>query len=196
MYRDPETEAKRAAVLREAERLFSRQGYPSVTLREIADDAMIEAGEVYALFSSKEAILWEIAIRCARDFKHNVEPIARKELQTLAKLSNMIQTHVEVVLRNRNAAGIFINEWRHLHEPRRSEYVVLRDEYERLFRQVLAKGIEEHLFREVDEKLGAMVILSALNATHQWYRQDRGLSVIDVGKNLTDLLLYGLLKTA
>lgn len=190
-----ELEEQRLKVLAAAEVIFSQQGYVSASLREIAESVNMEPVEVYKLFSSKENILHDIALRCAREFKHCVSPIYRSGLHTRAKLVEMIITHVEVVLRNRNAAAIFIHEWRHLSEPHYTEYLKLRDEYEEMFRKVLARGIEESVFREIDEKLGALAILSAANATHQWFRVDRALSVQDVGKSITDILMYGLVRS-
>jgi AcrR family transcriptional regulator len=185
---------RREEILAQATQLISAKGYEAASVRDIAERVGIEAATVYSHFSSKEEMLWEIALSCANQFIESITPIVESDLTTRNKLTAMIIAHVETLTQNLNAAVIFLNEWRHLSEPRRSQYAQMRDHYEGMFRKVVSQGIEENTLREVDEKFGALTILSALNWTYQWYKPSGEMKPKEIGEKLAALLLHGLLK--
>lgn len=77
---------------------------------------------------------------------------------------------------------------------RRAQYTKPRDEYEEIFRALIRAGIKSGHFAKVDEKFAALIILSALNGTHQWYKPDGPWSAAEVGQQIADMLLNGLLQ--
>jgi TetR/AcrR family transcriptional regulator, cholesterol catabolism regulator len=189
------TSDRKTQILSVAERLFHEKGYLATSVRDLADELGMEAASLYSHYKSKEEILWTIADRCANEFFENVKPIAESQLHTQKKLTEMIIAHVGVITRNINAAAVFFREWRHISEPRRSEYAMLRNEYEAIFKKVVRKGIEENLFKNFDEGFSTRTIMSALNWTHTWYRQDGELSSEEIGQHLAGILLNGLVRT-
>lgn len=178
-----------------AETLFSQRGYLATSVRDIADALGIEAASLYSHIKSKEEVLWNIATRCATEFFDSVQPIFNSGLQTQVKLTQMIIAHVEVITRNLDASAVFFREWNHLTDPQRSEYAELRDKYEDMFRQVVRKGIEENLFKHYDERFSSRAILSAVNWTHTWYRADGELKPHEIGEQLAEILLKGLVRS-
>lgn len=178
-----------------AESLFSQRGYLATSVRDIAEALNIEAASLYSHIKSKEELLWNIATRCADEFFETVKPISDSGLQTQVKLPKMIVAHVEVITRNLEASAVFFREWNHLSEPRKSEYAELRDQYEEMFRQVVRKGIEENLFKHYDERFSSRAILSAINWTHTWYRSDGELKPHEIGEQLAEIILNGLVRS-
>ena len=178
-----------------AEALFSHRGYHATSVRDIAEALNIEAASLYSHIKSKEELLWNIAIRCADEFFDSVKPIFESGLQTQVKLTDMIVAHVEVITRNLAASAVFFREWNHISEPRKTEYARLRDNYEDMFRQVVRKGIEENLFKHYDERFSSRAILSALNWTHTWYKADGDLKPHEIGEQLAEIILKGLVRT-
>ncbi len=77
------------------------------------------------------------------------------------------------MLDNLDEVRTFLNEASALEPEYRDRVIAARDRYEDSFRQVLQQGIEEGVFRpNVDPKLGAIFILSILNAVERWFRPD------------------------
>ena len=190
-----ETTARKIQIRETAERLFSQKGYLATSMRDLAEALNIEPASLYSHISSKDDLLWRIADRSAKQFFESVQPIFESNLDTQVKLQKMIVAHVEVICRNIDAAAVFFNEWRHLGEPKRSEYAQTRDQYENMFREVVKKGFKENLFLNYDEGFSTRAILSALNWTHTWYRPDGELRPDEIGKRLGDILLKGLIRT-
>ncbi|MFN8397355.1 MAG: TetR/AcrR family transcriptional regulator [Bacteroidia bacterium] len=186
---------RKAQIVIAAERLFNERGYLATSVRDLAEELGMEAASLYSHFKSKDDILWTIADRCASEFFDKIRPIAESQLHTQKKLTDMIIAHIGVITRNINAAAVFFREWRHIAEPRRSEYAILRNEYEEIFRQVVRKGIEENLFKNHDEGFSTRTIMSAVNWTHTWYRADGELTSEEIGQHLAGILLHGLVRT-
>jgi TetR/AcrR family transcriptional regulator, cholesterol catabolism regulator len=186
---------RKTQILSAAEHLFSERGYLATSMRDLAEAQSIEAASLYSHFASKDELLWRIAQRCANEFFSEIEPITSSSLQTQLKLREMILAHIRVIVRNLNASAVFFSEWRHLTEPRRTEYAMRRDAYEDIFRTVIRKGIEENLFRHYDDRFSTRAILSALNWTHTWYRHDGELRPEQIGNQLADILLEGLVRS-
>lgn len=186
---------RKAQIVSAAERLFNERGFLATSVRDLAEELGMEAASLYSHFKSKDDILWTIADRCASEFFDKIRPIAESQLHTQKKLTEMIIAHIGVITRNINAAAVFFREWRHIAEPRRSEYAILRNEYEEIFRQVVRKGIEENLFKNHDEGFSTRTIMSAVNWTHTWYRADGELTSEEIGQHLAGILLHGLVRT-
>lgn len=184
--------SRKKQILDKAAALFGEQGYRATSMRDLAQAVGIEAASLYGHFSSKEAVLHTIAQACADDFFASVEPIFSSKLVTKEKLRRMLTAHTQVILRNQQAAAIFITEWRHLSPAAAEAYKQRRDNYEMMFRTVVRQGIIDNEFRNVDERLVTMTMLSALNATHQWYRPEGRLEPDQLGETLAETLLEGL----
>lgn len=189
-----EAGGRKTQIIEISERLFKEKGYLATSMRDIADGLGIEPASLYSHISSKDEVLWEIASRCAKDFHSAINPIYDSGLHTQQKLTEMIARHVEVICSNLDASAVFFHEWRHLEEPRRSEYAETRDNYEQKFKDVVMDGIRENLFLNYDEGFTTRAILSALNWTHTWYRKDGELRPNQIGERLAALLLNGLIR--
>src|SRR5919108_745303 len=86
-------------------------------------------------------------------------------------------------------------EWRKLPEHVRTEIAGLRKQYEETFEGVIRAGAEEGAFGRVDPHWGALVVLSTLNWTFEWYSPDGQLSADEVADRLVDVVLSGLRRT-
>ncbi len=173
-----------------AEKLFRQNGYLATTARDLAKASGVRGAGV-----DKERLLWAIASCAADEFFAALRPVVESDEPAQLKLRHAIIAHVGVITRNLDAAAVYFNEWRHLSTRRRNRFAKRRDEYEALFRAILREGINAGLFTPVDEKFGSLLILSALNWTHQWYKPDGPLTAEEVGRTLADMLLNGLSRT-
>ena len=185
--------SRREVIIREASELFSQKGYQATGMRELAVKVGIEPASIYSHFISKEGLLWEIADICAQSFDDAVRPVFQSDLSDDQKLREMILKHVEVTLENRDAAAVFTHEWRQLGDVRRTEYAEKRRQYEGMFRETIEKGTKTGRFQTSGVGLTTLTILSALNFTARWYKPGGELTPQDIGNQLADLLLNGLI---
>ncbi len=183
---------RRGEMLSEAEKMFSVRGYLATSVREIAECLDIKPGSLYAHIETKEDLLWEILNRAADRFFAAAGPIAESELIPIEKLRRLIAAHVKVITDSTTSASVYSTQWRHLGEPRRSEFTARRDAYEKLVRGMVRDCIREGTFADVDEKFATLLILSSMNWIYQWYRPDGSMTAEEIARKLTDMLFTGL----
>jgi len=183
---------RREELLAAAERLFSQQGFQATSIREIADAMNLQAGSLYAHIETKEDLLWEILSAAADRFFAAINPIVVSDLVTIEKLRRAIAAHVGVITRSAASASVYSTEWRHLSEPRRSEFAKRRNEYEQLFRGMVRDAIREGAFGDVDEKFATLLILSSINWIYQWFSPDGPMTPEEIARRITDLFFNGL----
>jgi AcrR family transcriptional regulator len=175
-----------------ASTLFRERGYAATSVRDIAQALDMQGGSLYAHVASKEDMLWAIVVRAADRFNREVGGVADADQSAKARLQAMIRAHVDVVTTSQKDAAVFLHEWRFLNDERRAQIGRRRDDYEQLFRQVIAHGIESQEFVRVDARLTAMAILSALNGIATWYSPDGPLAAEEIADQHAALFLDGL----
>ncbi len=175
-----------------ASTLFRERGYAATSVRDIAHALDMQGGSLYAHMASKEDVLWSIVIRAADRFNAEVGPIAASSAAAPDKLRRMIRAHVAVVTGSQKDAAVFLHEWRFLSQGRREQIAERRDGYEALFRGVIGEGIASGVFNQVDPRIAAMAVLSALNGIATWYSPDGAQTADDVADQYADLFLNGL----
>ncbi len=175
-----------------ASALFRERGYAATSIRDIAQALHIQGPSLYAHVASKEDVLWSIVVRAADRFNSEVGPRAAREQAAGDRLRDMIRGHVAVVTSSQKDAAVFLHEWRFLSDDRRADIARRRDAYEALFRTVISEGMDTGEFRQVDSRLTAMAILSALNGIATWYRPDGPLTADQIADQHANLFLHAL----
>ncbi len=175
-----------------AEQLFRERGYMATSIRDIADVLQIKGGSLYAHISGKEDLLWEIGMEAATAFFAALEPILAKDLPPVDKLREAITAHIGVIAKHLGASAVYFDEWRHLAEVRRMEFLAYRDRYERLFQQLIHEGISAGVFDVADERLATRYVLGSLNAIRHWYKPEGRLSAAEIAAGVGDMIIEGL----
>jgi hypothetical protein len=75
----------------------------------------------------------------------------------------------------------------------RSRICGLRDDYERVLREMIAAGMAAGTLRRGDPKLAALAVLGSVNWTALWYRPQGRVSPRAVGRAFAGQLVRGLL---
>lgn len=186
---------RRAQIEEVASALFRERGYAATSVRDIAQALNLQGGSLYAHMASKEDVLWSIVVRAADRFNAEVGPIAADtDASPADRLANMIRGHVGVVTSIQKDAAVFLHEWRFLSPDRRADIQARRDAYEGLFRAAIADGIAAGTFGDVDPRLTAAAILSALNGIATWYSPSGPLSEERIAEQHAELFLHALEK--
>jgi len=188
----PRVLAKKRAILRAAAEVFRRQGLHATGMRDIAGSAGMAVGNLYYYFADKQALLafcQEDALAGLLDLAARVrgEALPADQRLWLLVVGHMLRLH------EATPGAIAHLDVDGLAPTARAEVLAERDAYEETFREIVRQGAEEGLFRRVDPKLAALTLLGALNWTAQWYRPGGGKSARELGEEMADLLVRGLL---
>ncbi|MBP9186922.1 MAG: TetR family transcriptional regulator [Bacteroidia bacterium] len=188
------TPNRRDQLIEVAAKLFKQKGFSSASMRDLAAEMGIEAASLYHHIKSKEEILETICFEMANKFIDAITETNDIYFNAEERLRMAIKNHVFIITQNINRSSVFLHEWRSLTEPKLSEFIILRNQYEKGIRVILNDGINEDLFDNVDEKFAALTILSTVNWINEWYKPDGKMNAEQVAEKLSDFIFGGLRK--
>ena len=189
-----ETGTRRREIDDVASELFHANGYAATSVRDIAKALDIQAASLYAHVASKDDVLWSIVETAATEFEQAAD---RAMADTAAgdaveRLAAIVEAHVEVVTADPERSSVFVTEWRHLSDDRRTAIAARRDAYEARVRATIQDGIGLGVFRSTDPSIAAAFLLTALNGIATWYRPDGRLGPDRLADHYVELALSAL----
>jgi TetR/AcrR family transcriptional regulator, cholesterol catabolism regulator len=183
---------RRQEIFRIAADIFYQKGYAQTSTKDIAEAAGILKGSLYAHISSKEDILYAIIQDVHRTFESNMLACEASDADPLGRLRTFLVGHMRVAMSELEYHQIYTRDWRSLSEDRCRAIRGKRDEYERYLAGLLEKAQKAGQVRaDIDSRLLAMSILSALNSVHTWYRADGEFSAATVADTFCSVVLDG-----
>jgi len=188
--------SRKEQIFRTAAELFREKGYVASSMRDLAQKLGIEAASLYSHIRSKEEILHNICFDMAVEFRKSLEEVEKqKNLTASEKLRRGIIGHVQVMAKDLTASAVFMNEHRHLSQPYLRDFLLLRINYINRFKSMIEEGVKTGEFKSnIDVKLAVMTLFSSFNWMPQWYQPGGVIDSVELGRQLTDMLVNGLKK--
>lgn len=193
----------RIQILDAAAEEFMQHGYGQTTINDIAQRLGATKGLVYYHYASKFDLFLAIYEHSMKDTLNTLRSLSVTPGTGGEKLWAMSVAHVTRIMsgmryhyvvqqgvRDARSLSLKTKQREALRDLNR-----LRDDYEHLFRNVLATGVDDRSIRQVDVTLATRVLLSSLNAVDDWYRPhdyDSDESRRELAGKIADLVLGGL----
>lgn len=185
--------SRKEQVIRKAAELFKEKGYAAASMRDLAQLLGIEAASLYSHIKSKEEILRSLCFDMAAEFRKSLEEVEKKNLPASEKLRQGIIGHIQVMAKDLTASAVFMNEHRHLSQPYLRDFLLLRINYINRFKKIIEQGTRSGEFKKtIDKKLAVMTLFSSLNWMPMWYDPSGLIEPIELGIQLSDMLVNGL----
>lgn len=178
--RQPEPNG-REKLLKAAASAFMERGYSGTSMDDIANLMGATKGYVYHHYTSKSALYFGVHDWAMQRIDGLVRPVYESQLPCTEKLQRMAYEHVLTVLTDFPSAkvavqglerGLMKGEGVQVHRDLR-RVIRMRDEYEKMFTSLIARGIEDGSFRDEKVSLLAKGVLGALNWTTLWFDPSR-----------------------
>jgi AcrR family transcriptional regulator len=201
--------ANREDILLAAADVLQRRGYAATTMKEIAAAANLTAGTLYHYFANKDALVLAVLEMGLEAGIARVEPIAGDASRpALERLRDMMAAHILGLTEQPAIGAAMVFEIRALLYAsddgeaeddadvqeflvRRQEFFGRRDDFERLFRQVVQQAIADGSLRPIDAGLYVKTLLGAQNWVGVWYRPEGRLTGGEIAARMVDLLIEG-----
>ncbi len=184
-------------ILDAAARLFSNQGYASVSLRAIATAAGMKAGSVYYHFESKQAIVIEIldlGISVVHEEVRETIENLPEGVSAAETIRVGILAHLRAMFEFSDYTSANVRIYGQVPAPVRTANLEARRSYEALWDRILLRVAQQGGVRgPVDLKAFRLVLIGSLNATIEWFDAKRG-NLEELANNYADILLHGLLS--
>lgn len=183
--------SRRDKILDAATALFTKKGFRSTTVRDIAAKAGMNSGSLYAHFSSKEEILYEIMLAETLRVVAAVREIVESDAAPEEKLLRALANHIEANASRRGVLRLHLFEWRELTGVRRAHLIESRNVYEGLWDRILKEGIDNGAFAVSDLKYARLLVLSAANWAPMWLNPRGPETPAEAAEHFVALLIAG-----
>ncbi len=195
----------RARLIEAAGLAFMERGYSGTTIDDIAAVLGVTKGAVYHHFSGKADIYFAVQEHAMARIDASVRPDFERNLPPHEKLRRMAHAHLMAIFSDFPGAKVAVEGLERsvmnaagIEERRRMRrMILLRKNYEKMFRDVIEQGIAQGLFVEDPPELLTKGVLGALNWATVWFDPARTKSrgALDaLSRKLDDFAVRGVLR--
>jgi AcrR family transcriptional regulator len=185
--RDDQFAAKRAALIRKAARAFSARGFYNTSLDDIAAELGVTKPALYYYVKNKEEILYachQISNELGAQAMTFAESLPGCGLDRVVALA---RRYVELLTGEFGASAVLM-EFDALQPESKKTIVAGRKRFDRRFRALVAKGVEDGSIRKVDPKLTVFFFMGSVNWMTRWFRPDGAFSGQEMADRFADYL--------
>jgi AcrR family transcriptional regulator len=144
---------KRAQILTLAKKKFERFGFNKTTVDEIARDANISKRTLYQEFENKEKILEELLMFEALSVRKAILNQINKIIDPTEKLQTFIRLALKYLDQNPFIVGVLHDESGFFKPVLQDKPYIIETGIEEIFVNILKEGIDQGVFRKMDEKI-------------------------------------------
>jgi AcrR family transcriptional regulator len=176
-------------ILRAAIVLFRERGYHGSSMRTLARRLRLEAASLYYHYPSKQDILFAILDRTLDELLAGVGRAVAAADGPEARLRAAVRFHVLFHTDSQHEAFVSASELRSLTAANLRLVLTRRDEYERVFRGLLAAGVRAGVFQVSDVRLTAMAILTMCTGVATWFSECGRLAPDAIAERYVEMIL-------
>lgn len=186
--------AQRALILTRAARLFRKKGFERTTVKEIAQACEMLPGSLYYRYKTKEELLVDLMRYGIEDVMQDVLASFEQTEDPSEQLRYCINAHLRALVSDSDLIFVLLFEWRALGGEAQSDIIALRDDYERLWSDILEAMVQEGVLKpDVDLKLLRLVGIGSLNWVATWYDPEGPYDLDQIGGFLWRIIVDALL---
>ena len=155
---------KRTEIAHAAAELIFHQGYNETSLIQIAQKIGIGKSTIYDYFSSKEEIILLLLDEPLSEVRSLAEDIADGAGTPAERLTQILEMHLEVLLRDKAFIFKLSFEFQRLPLDVQARHENKRQDYQELLQKLVQEGISEGSFRAVDPDITVKFLLTMLSS--------------------------------
>ncbi|NKQ52199.1 TetR/AcrR family transcriptional regulator [Amycolatopsis sp. K13G38] len=164
-------------ILRAAIEVMAEHGYHGTSVRDIAERAGLSAAALYHHFQSKQDVLATIM---ERGIKHLLSctrtALAEAGEQPAEQLRALVSVQILFHLSDQRGTLLGTSELRALQEPLRGRHLAKRRQQQRLFDQVVRRGVEQGVFTTGLPLEASRAIVVMCTGVASWFSPRGGIS--------------------
>ncbi len=194
--------SSREQIIQAAAELFMEFGYSATSIDAVAQRLGATKGRIYHHYRSKADLFFDVQTAAMNRLSEEIEPIALTAGNPVERLTAMAFRHTQILLTELPMQRVAVQGLeRHLLASAGAKQVrsivKLRDDYEKLFVEVIDEGVRRGDFVDLPPKLIAKPFFGALNWATVWYSQRRlqsAQAIDDIAHTLANFAMRGLMK--
>jgi AcrR family transcriptional regulator len=190
--RPPLVENQRERILERAAVLFGTHGFQGVGIAALADDLGVSKAALFHYFPSKRDIYDSIVLEALRGLAGSVREAVADDDDPRTQLLAFMRAHARYFEDNYWKFTVMLVGFGGISPPRVTEAVEIRDEHEARLRRIVADGVADGSFKDVDVATTGRAVLSMLNWMARWFKPGGPRHAAEIAQDYGELLLAGL----
>ncbi len=168
-------------------RLFAENGVESTSIRDIGNKAKVPTSLLYHYAPSKFQLVFELMSDGMKRYQQSA--FDARELGTTPeeRLAGLITAHIIMHCRNSQLAKLIGNGWRPLPKKEKEVMLTVRDNYSKLWDEVLQEGVRAGVFVLDNPRLARLSIVQMCSVS-SWYQSSGPLSTEELVQHFGDLV--------
>lgn len=189
----PARRSRKSEILERFAEMVATRGYDETSIGDLALDLGLSKGTIVHHYGSKLALLEQLHREFMLRRLEEGEAILERLDRAADQLEAMIYCLLLVFREDRSASLAFTREIvRYASTPEMAEVRELRDEYFRLVRGIVERGMREGAFHVEDPTTVTLQIFGMCNWTWTWFRPDGSRSVEEIAAVFARTFLNGI----
>lgn len=156
-------------VRRAAVKLFADKGFHGAGIRDLAQAAKISSASLYHYMGTKEELLASIMRECLERLLLGAREATAGVTDPRERLASLVALHVLTHALQPAETRVVDNEVHALSPAAKRRIIRLRDEYERLWAEVIDEGIANEKFDAAQPAVTRLALLEMCTGVARWY---------------------------
>lgn len=183
------TEQTQRRIYEAAVDFFYFNGFGGASLRDVADAAGVNVATIYHYYPSKRDLLLSIVDCTLSDLAQAVSKDISGSQSPSTKLAHLVINHTVFHCIRRQECAIVDREVNSLSVHDRVKQVSRRDDYEKLWDNVLVEGLDAGEFEVEDYRIARNALLTMCSQVSVWYSPSGRLSIQEVAAAYAEFAL-------
>ena len=169
--RGAQHQAKRAAILSRAAKLFNTKGARSTTLADVANKLGLTKTSLYYYVRTKEDLIFQCYQSALARLHQSLDEVEAETDDSLERVLRAMERHIEISLDSLTARGDYYAAPLELAVLPEANRALLEQEYLRMFKRFrgyIRDGIADGVIRDCHTTSTARALLSALDWSFYW----------------------------
>jgi AcrR family transcriptional regulator len=193
-------EAKKLLILHAAMHVFAKKGVVKAKMIDIANTAGVGKGTIYEYFRSKEEIFTNCYLYFFQTMESMVEEALAKEADPIKQLELVLTISLDAFMHiGEEFADIMMDFWAEGIRNKNQDLLnainmkKLYADYRKMIQNILKSGIEKGVFRPLDTKSMAAVLIASFDGIMlQWIMDRKAINLKKVPSVLLDGFIEGI----
>lgn len=168
--------------------LFATHGFDSVGVAELCDAVGLGRGAFYYHVESKENILFEISKGYMEKLNEKAHEIAARDLPADELIVELSREFMQTMYENKSEMTVCFRELHLLGAEHQKTVRNLHRDYNDIWRDVIARGIESGLFRSI-ESVDLKALMGMYFYSFLWIRPEGSMSANKAARHFSRLVL-------
>ena len=183
---------RRTEIAHAAAKLIFHQGFNETSLNQIAKKIGIGKSTIYDYFSNKDEIILFLLDEPLSEIRSMAEQVAANSGTPGERLTEILEKHLEVLLRDRAFIFKLSFEFQRLPLDIQARHEDKRQQYQEVLRGLIQEGIDDGSFRPVDPDITVKILLTVLSSVILTARPTG--TPLEMLKEGLDLIFMGLVN--